>query len=135
MPVPSRLRPADPPARDRRARAVRFGRRAEWLALAWLMAKGYRPLARNYVVKGGEIDIVVRRGDTIVFVEVKARPTIEAAQVILTPAQRHRIARAAQTWLARHPWAARMTVRGDGVFVAARRWPRHVEDAFPLDLG
>lgn len=118
---------------DRHAAAA-FGRRAEWTALLLLIAKGYRPLARNYVVSGGEIDLVMRRGDTIVFVEVKARPAVETAATMLSPQKRRRIECAARVWLARHPRAAALTLRGDGVFVAPRRWPRHIENAFELRL-
>lgn len=117
-----------------RRRAGRRGRRAEWLALLLLLVKGYRPLARNYVVRGGEIDLVVRRGGTIAFVEVKARPSLEMARTVLSPQKRRRIECAARVWLARHPGAAALVLRGDGVFLAPRRWPLHVEDAFPLNL-
>jgi putative endonuclease len=51
----------------------KLGRRAEWAALLLLMAKGYRPLHRNWRGAGGELDLVMRRGDETVFVEVKAR--------------------------------------------------------------
>lgn len=118
----------------RRRQAGRRGRRAEWLALLLLMAKGYRPLARNYVVRGGEIDLVMRRGGTIVFVEVKARPLLETALTVLSAQKRRRIECAARAWLVRHPAAAALVLRGDGVFVAPRRWPLHIENAFPLNL-
>lgn len=50
-----------------------FGRAGESLAIAYLMEKGYRILARNYQTPRGEIDIIGMEGDTLVFVEVKAR--------------------------------------------------------------
>lgn len=97
--------------------------------------KGYRPLARNFKVHGGEIDLVALRGRTIVFVEVKARPDMDAALGAISPQKRGRIERAARVWLTRNPWAAAgYVLRGDGVFVARRRWPRHIENAFRLDL-
>ena len=56
-------------ARSRRARRSGItGRRAEWLAILWLGLKGYRPLARRFGGKGGEIDLIVKRGRTIAFV-------------------------------------------------------------------
>lgn len=127
------MRRAAAPARDRRP-AAGFGRRAEWLAALLLSLKGYRILARNYVVRGGEIDLVARRGGTVIFVEVKARPRLDQAVTMISAAKRRRVETAARVWLARHPWAAALVLRGDGVFVAPRRLPRHVPDAFPLHL-
>ena len=109
-----------------------FGRRAEWIAALLLLAKGYRVIERNYTVKGGEIDLVARRGQTVIFVEVKARPTLEEAMTAISPSKHRRIRRAARVWLARHPWAAPFILRGDGIFLAPRRWPRHLHDAFQL---
>lgn len=54
-------------------RRQRFGLACESLAVDVLKGSGYRILARNYRTKMGEIDIIARDGDTIVFVEVKAR--------------------------------------------------------------
>jgi putative endonuclease len=77
-----------------------------------LRLKGYRILARRYSIKEGEIEIVAQRGDTIAFVEVKARPTLDEARVAIGSVKRRRISRAARTWLASNPWAA---WRGDAV--------------------
>ena len=49
------------------------GHAAEDAAAALLEAHGYRILGRNVRLPGGEIDIIARDGDTVVFVEVKAR--------------------------------------------------------------
>lgn len=54
----------------RRATDLR-GHVAEATALVLLVLKGYRPLARRFRAGGGEIDLIVARGDTIAFVEVK----------------------------------------------------------------
>lgn len=120
--------------RDRRA-ALAFGRRAEWLAALVLMAKGYRILARGYRVNGGEIDIIARRGRTIAFVEVKARPEIEAAMAAITPAKRARLSRAASVWLSANPWASDHILRADAVYLAPWRAPRHAVAAVELRLG
>ena len=76
---------------------------------------------------------MVRRGRTVAFVEVKARGTIEAALTSLDEGKRRRIRRAANAWVARHPWAAGLTLRADAVFLAPGEWPRHVQDVFGLD--
>ncbi len=118
-----------------RRRANRVGRRAEWIAAALLAIKGYRILVRGFTVSGGEIDLVVRRGSTVAFVEVKARPGLEEALLAVSETKRRRISRAAAVWLARNPWAASLILRGDAVLVAPRHWPRHVPDAFQVTIG
>ena len=127
---------ADPNSERSRRRAFnRAGHWAETLAVLSLALKGYRILARRYTVRGGEIDIVVRRGAVIAFVEVKSRPTADAALEAVTAMKRRRIERAASVWLARNPWAVGSVLRGDAVLVLPRRWPVHVADAFPLRIG
>ena len=122
-------------ALDRREMTFLRGHRAEWIALLFLISKGYRPLARRYAASGGEIDLIVRRGDTIAFVEVKARGTMEDALSAITATKRRRFSRAARAWLARHPWAAAKTWRADAVFVAPRRIPQHIACAFDLEIA
>jgi putative endonuclease len=121
------------PAAARR-RAHLFGLRAEQIAALLMRLKGYRVLARRFAVSGGEIDLVVLRGRTIAFVEVKARDDLDAAASAISEAKRRRISRAARVWLARNPWAAGATLRGDAVFVAPRRLPRHLGAAYRLDV-
>ena len=66
-----------------RRKAYRRGHRGEWLAALALMLKGYRILARRHRTKLGEIDLIARRGDLVLFVEVKARRTLmEAMEAI-----------------------------------------------------
>ena len=71
-----------------------------------LLLKGYRTLGRRFAAAGGEIDLIVRRGATIAFVEVKARDDLDDAAKAINEAKRRRIGRAARVWLARNPWAA-----------------------------
>jgi putative endonuclease len=118
-----------------REQAHRQGIFAERFAVAMLRLKGYRILACRYQVRGGEIDIVARRAETIAFVEVKVRPTLDEARTAIDYAKRRRISRATKTWLASNPWAAPLTWRGDAVYIAPWRWPRHEIAAFELDLG
>jgi len=122
-------------ASGERLQAHGFGLWAESLALALLLGKGYRVLARRYRAPGGEVDLIARRGDAIVFVEVKARAQFEAAVAAISEEKRLRISKAARFWLARHGAAARFVLRGDAVFVAPWRIPRHMPAAFSLDLG
>ena len=59
--------------------AERYGRRAEELCARALEAEGFAVLARRRRTEAGEIDLVARRGDLTVIVEVKARPTLAEA--------------------------------------------------------
>jgi putative endonuclease len=117
-----------------RRRAHLFGLRAESIAALLLRLKGYHLLARRFAAAGGEIDLIARRGETIAFVEVKARDDLDAAAAAITEAKRRRIGRAARVWLARNPWAAASNLRGDAVFVAPGRLPRHLAAAYRLDF-
>lgn len=121
--------------RSRRARRSGLsGRRAEWLAILWLSMKGYRLLERRFGGKGGEIDIVMRRGRTVAFVEVKARSRLDDALAAVTPEKQRLVARRVRQWLARNPWAMDRDLRADAVFLAPWHWPRHVPGAFALVL-
>ncbi|GJD62520.1 YraN family protein [Methylobacterium frigidaeris] len=130
--------PAKPDAARRRLHLRRVnlarGRRAELLAALALLFKGYRPLAWRVAIGGGEIDLIVRRGSVVAFVEVKARPTLEEAVVAIDARKRRLFSRAVRAWIARAPWSAGLTLRADAVFVAPGRWPRHVVSAFALEM-
>ena len=101
--------------------------RGESFACWWLRLHGYRILARNWRVPGGEIDIVARRGGVVAFVEVKARRDGGHAHAALHHHQLGRVARAAAAF--RHGRAdAAGTPRLDVMLVCRRvRWLRGVE--------
>lgn len=94
------------------------------------MLKGYRILARRYRTKLGEIDLIARRGDLVLIVEVKARRTLLEAMEALARSSEKRIEGAADLWLARQPDYGRLSVRFDMVAVLPWRWPVHVENVF-----
>ncbi|MEZ5787442.1 MAG: YraN family protein [Xanthobacteraceae bacterium] len=123
------IRPRPAPQPKRQA-ALRFGISAESRAALLLLAKGYRILARRYKTPVGEIDIVARRGGTLVFVEVKARDSFDAAAEAVTPRQQARIIDAAQYWLAAYAKAAECPMRFDAVLVVPGKLPRHLKSAF-----
>ncbi|GGC93076.1 YraN family protein [Chelatococcus reniformis] len=123
--------PAPP---SRQALSALAGVRAESIAALLLMLKGYRILARRYRAGGGEIDLIAARGDTVAFVEVKARGMIAAAEEAITADKRRRLVRAVRHWLGRNPWAAQRTLRCDAVFLGRGAWPRHVPDVVTLML-
>lgn len=114
----------------RRRRAERRGRIAEYMAAMLLRLKGYRIVAMRYRTKVGEVDLIVRKGDLAVFVEVKARigPS-EAIDAVGFTAQR-RIRAASDVWLSGRKDAGRLSQRYDVVAVIPGRLPRHFQDVF-----
>jgi len=113
-----------------RRKAYRRGHSSEWVAAAALMLKGFRIVARRYRTKLGEIDLIARRGDLVLIVEVKARKTLTGAMEAIAHQSERRIEGAADLWLARQPDYARLSVRFDMVAVLPWRWPVHVENVF-----
>ena len=120
----------DADRRRKRLRAYRKGFTSEWLAAAALLIKGYRIVAWRYRTKLGEIDLIARRGDLVLIVEVKARASLAAAMDAVAFQSAQRIEGAADMWLSRQPDYARLSVRFDLVAVLPWRWPVHVENVF-----
>ena len=117
----------DPAARRR---AERRGRAAEAFALLWLRCKGYRPVARDWRVPQGQIDLIVSRGRSLAFVEVKRRDDLAGGLAAISPQQRRRITAAARAFLLAHPHWARRRLRFDLVIIRPWRLPTHLPNAF-----
>jgi putative endonuclease len=117
-------------AAPERVAAFQTGLSAESRAAAFLIAKGYRILARRFRTPHGEIDVIARKRSLIVFVEVKARASLDEAAYAVTPRQQRRIIDAAQGWLMTHPEHAEFEMRFDVMLIAPRHLPRHLLAAF-----
>lgn len=81
------------------------GRDWEQVALRHLRRHGLTPVEANFTCRGGEIDLIMRDGDTLVFVEVRQRADKRhgGAAASITPAKIRRLVRAAQFYLLRLP--------------------------------
>jgi putative endonuclease len=117
-------------ASPERLAAFRTGLSAESRAAAFLIAKGYRILAKRFRTPYGEIDLVARKRNLIAFVEVKARASFDEAAYAVTPRQQQHIVNAAQAWLMAHPEHAEFEMRFDAMLIAPRSLPRHLLAAF-----
>ena len=113
-----------------RVAAFQTGLSAESRAAAYLMAKGYRILAKRFRTPYGEIDLVARKRNLLVFIEVKARASLDEAAYAVTPRQQQRIINAAQAWLMANPEHAGFDMRFDAMLIAPKRLPRHLLAAF-----
>ncbi len=112
-----------------------LGDAGEHLARRQLEANGYTCLAEQWRCPAGELDLVMRQGDVLVFVEVKVRRggLIEAEQAV-TPAQQRRLLAAAQSFLMAHPEFQDLTWRIDILGITLDRGGRvtrvsHMENA------
>ena len=109
------------------------GKFGEDVAVRWLEGKGIKILAKNFKVRGGEVDLVAQEGDVLAFVEVKTGRSgaFGPPETWVTPRKRRHLVRAARAYLAKNPWdgevrfdVVAVEVRGDEVHV------RHLRDAF-----
>lgn len=117
------------PTRQRR------GRRAERRAASHLRRRGLTLLARNFTTRGGEIDLVMRDGVTLVFVEVRLRGAGAWLDGVASVdgAKRRRLARAAHAFLRAHPRYADDPARFDVVAMSRTHFGARIEwvrDAF-----
>ncbi|HTX62919.1 MAG TPA: YraN family protein [Acidimicrobiales bacterium] len=108
----------------------RLGIRGEQLAASWYANEGYEVLDRNWRCAGGEIDLVLRKGTTLVVCEVKTRSSdaFGSPAEAVTQAKRVRLRRLAARWLATHEVRPRFvrfdvaSVQGDLVEIVAAAW-------------
>ncbi|MCB8889727.1 YraN family protein [Vreelandella malpeensis] len=89
---------------DRPQTARKRGLAIERLAARWLIDRGLTLVSANYQVKGGELDLIMQDGDTLVFVEVKHRATPAYGHPLetITPTKQRRLIRAASLYIARY---------------------------------
>ena len=116
-----------------RQRAEARGRWAERIALWRYRLMGFRLLAQRYRTAVGEIDLVLRRGHLVVFVEVKARASLDDALHALNAHQRERLTRAAAVFLRDHPIHNDCAMRFDLIGIQPWRLPFRVVDAWRLE--
>ena len=112
-----------------------LGAEGEARAAAHLRRRGYRIVARNVRAGGVEIDLIARRGRTVVFVEVKTRRSQRAGrpEEAVDARKRERLVRGAASWLRAHPARTR-TARFDVIVCEldpGAHWRlRHIPAAF-----
>jgi len=110
-----------------------LGIKGEDLAVRFLINKGFRIIERNFRCRMGEIDIVARDGNYLVFVEVRTRSRSKYGLALesITRAKIKKLRQLASFYLVRHP-QDRLFIRFD---VVAVNWAQdteitHIENAF-----
>jgi len=116
-----------------RLSAVGKGARGEAEAAAFLEGKGWTVLARNFRTRSGEIDLVARRGEEVVFVEVKSWRSVPREELgrSIGPRKQKRIVRAARQFLFRRQDLAGARLRFDVIFLGGEEGRvEHIPGAF-----
>lgn len=112
------------------------GKQAEHIAKMFLLERGFRVLGQNVRFHRLEIDLVTRKGNTLVFVEVKSRgnPNLVPLEESISWAQQRRLKKAAQAYLVAHPPEKEIDeVRFDCILIdTSGLFPQihHIENAF-----
>jgi len=106
------------------------GRKGEDAACAFLEAKGYTILARNYTVRYGELDIIAQKEEIVVFAEVKTRRNTRYGRACeaVSPAKQRKLIAAANLWLAETGYGG--AARFDVIEVYASGAVEQIENAF-----
>lgn len=99
------------------------GKRAEDLALAYLTTQGLSPVARNYRCRWGEIDLVMRDREALVFVEVRYRQSSDHGSPLesVDGGKQARLLHTARHYLQCHPEYATLACRLDVIGIAGER--------------
>lgn len=103
---------------------------AEWRAAAYLRLRGYKLRARRYKTPLGEIDLVVERAGTLVFVEVKLRATLDVAAEAIDARNQRRVRAAAELYLQAYPQYTQHDMRFDALILTPGRAIAHLEAAW-----
>ena len=108
------------------------GTEAELNAQRHLQQHGLKTLARNHHCRGGEIDLIMQDGETLVFVEVRLRRNTRYGGALASVDWRkqHRLSIAAQHYLQLHPWNG--PCRFDVVGLDASGKPDWIKNAFEV---
>lgn len=118
---------------------VERGQAWEEIAARWLEKQGYAIWERNYRIPGGEIDLVARQGESVVFVEVKARASSQfgAPLEAITAKKRRAMIRAAERYLYERGLLDEWDIRYDVIGILAPKGEspqiEHIEDAFRVE--
>lgn len=96
-----------------------LGRRGEDIAVGWLTRHGFRIVDRNWRCSRGEVDVVARQDDHLVFIEVKTRGGTGTGHPLeaITPRKVARLRRVAAAWCSAHPDVHAPALRIDAVAV------------------
>ena len=112
-----------------RQQAERRGRRGENFAAWWLRLRGWRIVGQRVKTPRGEIDLIMRRGRVVAFIEVKWRSTVKQLDQSIDEYRLRRVAAAVEA-VAHKFMREGDTARIDVMLLAPRHLPRHITNAW-----
>lgn len=112
--------------------AWKWGLWAEYICLWSLRIRGYRILEHRFKTKAGEIDLIAMKRNTLLFIEIKARPSYDAGLISISPKQKHRIQQTAKIFLSRMQKKDFNQIRFDVMVVVPWHFPYHLRDAWRI---
>lgn len=117
---------------NRKKNSHRRGLIAEMAARAFLRLKGYRILETRYRNYLGEIDLIVRKKDTLIAVEIKFRSSQNKAAESINKKQQNRINRAFSAYIAKILWEPKQ-YRFDVILISPYSFPLHLKNAWQIE--
>lgn len=112
------------------------GHFAEKIALFLLILKGYYPIRINYITGrgtgAGEIDLILSKKQTLIFVEVKKRQNLTTSAEAITIKNKTRVVRAAEAFIRKNPKYKNYQIRFDAILFENNFIPHHIKDAWRL---
>jgi putative endonuclease len=103
--------------KEDKIKAYNFGFEQEQRAIQFLMNRDYQIIKNRYKTKFGEVDIIAKKDNLLVFIEVKARKKEELIEVILRASQIQRIKNAALFFIAQNPQFQNFDISFDFILV------------------
>ena len=116
--------------RSNRRKAERRGHRAEILAAWWLRLKGFSIKECRFKTPVGEVDLIARRGNLVLFVEVKARVDHRTALDSVGYRSQQRIEKSARLWLSQQTDFSRLSWRFDVIAISPWKLPHHFQNVW-----
>jgi putative endonuclease len=107
-------------------KSFRQGVWGELKALFYILTKGYLPLKWRYKTRHGEIDLIAKQKKTLVFIEVKTRPTLDEGYDSISYDQKQRIERSAEFFIKKNIKYQNCGLRFDAIIITPKQWPIHL---------
>jgi putative endonuclease len=105
-----------------------FGLFSEIIAIIFLKLKFYKILRRRYRNKLGEIDIIAKKNDFLIAIEVKARKNILLIDEVLSNKQMNRIKRSMNIFYSNKKYYGKLSIRYDLIIIQPYKFPIHLKN-------